>query len=322
MNSLRVRRPKLRWSQLLWLGLALGLLWWSLRYVALDEMLAALLKLRPWQIGVLIAANGAVLLFWYARWGVILRALGFGRSLRRLGRYILAAYALSYFTPGPHTGGEPLQAYLLHREEGVPLSTAVASIALDKTLAFLTSFIFLLLGVLWVLRSNLLTEELGWRALGIGIFLLALPALLLLGWTLGYQPLARLFRVRWLARWHTAVLSTETQIGAFCREQPRALLVAAIFSTISWLFLMAEYWLMTYFLGLRLTPLQVVTLLTAVRLAHLLPMPGALGTLEASQVLALEMMGLNTAVGLSLSLLIRARDVGLALVGVWLGARR
>ncbi len=78
---------------------------------------------------------------------------------------------------------------------------------------------------------------------------------------------------------------------------------------------------MVYFLGLRLTPLEAVTLLTAVRLAHLLPMPGAIGTLEASQVVALEMLGLNTAVGLSLSLLIRLRDVGLALIGVWLGAQ-
>ena len=320
---LQPRAPRRwRWSQVFWLGLAVLLLAVTLRTVSLADMLAALAQLRPWQIGVLVLANGAVLLFWYARWAVILQALGYRRPLRRLGRYILAAYAVSYFTPGPHTGGEPVQAYLLHRDESVPLPTAVASVALDKTLAFLTSFSMLLLGIFFVLEGSLLAGQLGQMALAVGLVLLALPALLLVVWVLGYRPLTAVFALRWLGRWQAAVAETETQIGAFCRRQPRALLMAAFFSTLSWLFLMAEYGLMAYFLGLRMTPLEALTLFTAVRLAHLLPMPGALGTLEAAQVLALEMMGLNPAVGLSLSLLIRLRDVGLALLGAWLGTQR
>jgi glycosyltransferase 2 family protein len=309
-------------ARLFWLGLAVALLWFSLRYVDLAEVWATLALLQPWHFVVLVAANGGMLFFWYKRWQVILAGMGYPRAVRRLGRYILAAYAVSYFTPGPHTGGEPVQAYLLYRDENVPLPTAVASVAMDRTLAFLTSFSFLLLGIFVVLRENLLPPELGGQAVGVGLLLLILPALLLLVWWRGYAPLTWLFGWGWLRRWQGGVAETEQALGAFCRTQPRALWLAALFSTISWLFLLGEYWLMAYFLGLRFTWVQGVMLLTAVRLAHLLPMPGALGTLEAAQVVALQLLGLNTAVGLSLSLLIRVRDMGLALLGVWLGATR
>ena len=70
-------------------------------------------------------------------------------------------------------------------------------------------------------------------------------------------------------------------------------------------------------LGLNLTPVQTISVLTAARIAYLLPLPAGLGTLEASQVLALGALGLNPALGISLSLLIRARDVALGGFGLW-----
>jgi uncharacterized membrane protein YbhN (UPF0104 family) len=53
-----------------------------------------------------------------------------------------------------------------------------------------------------------------------------------------------------------------------------------------------------------------------------LPVPAGLGALEASQVFALQALGYDAALGLSLSLLIRLRDLlfgglGLALAAHW-----
>jgi hypothetical protein len=64
---------------------------------------------------------------------------------------------------------------------------------------------------------------------------------------------------------------------------------------------------------------QAITALTAARLAFLLPIPAGLGTLEAGQVWAMGVMGFNPAAGLSISLLIRARDAALAAFGLWWG---
>ncbi|MCP5098408.1 MAG: hypothetical protein GY943_22895, partial [Chloroflexi bacterium] len=102
---------------------------------------------------------------------------------------------------------------------------------------------------------------------------------------------------------------------------PGAFWGAFAISVVGWLLLIAEYWLMLRFLGLMMTPLQAIALITAARIAILLPLPGGLGTLEASQVLALGAMGEPTAVGISISLLIRVRDVALGLLGLWWGMR-
>jgi uncharacterized membrane protein YbhN (UPF0104 family) len=107
-----------------------------------------------------------------------------------------------------------------------------------------------------------------------------------------------------------------------CRESPLTLLQALLISLVSWIVIVGEYWLMLHLLGLDLTPVQTISALTAARIAFLLPLPGGLGTLEASQVLALGALGLNPAAGISLSLLIRARDVALGGLGLWWGGLR
>ncbi len=71
------------------------------------------------------------------------------------------------------------------------------------------------------------------------------------------------------------------------------MLQATLVSLSVWLGMVFEYWLMTYFLGLRLSLMQAVSALTAARLAFLTPLPGGLGALEASQVLALQTLGLD-----------------------------
>jgi uncharacterized membrane protein YbhN (UPF0104 family) len=94
-------------------------------------------------------------------------------------------------------------------------------------------------------------------------------------------------------------------------------------SVLSWIAIIGEYGLALRFLGQNVTLAQTISALVAARFAILLPMPGGLGTLEASQVLALGALGLNPAVGISLSLLIRIRDVTLGGLGLWyFGARR
>jgi len=73
--------------------------------------------------------------------------------------------------------------------------------------------------------------------------------------------------------------------------------------------------------GLALGFRQVISVITAARLAILLPMPGGLGTLEAAMVLVTVALGQGAAAGAGLSLLIRVRDIIFGLIGLWLGRR-
>ena len=106
----------LRW--LPWL-LSAALLVGVIRLVPINEVAAALRQLRPAEIAALMVANGVVLLAITARWALLLRGQGYDVPFTALFGYRLAVFGLSYFTPGPHVGGEPLQLLLVEREQDV-----------------------------------------------------------------------------------------------------------------------------------------------------------------------------------------------------------
>ncbi len=319
------------------------LLAWVLRAVPLEEALAILRQISLAELLALALLNGLVLLSFSGRWWIILRSQGHRIPYLRLVGYRLAAFGVTYFTPGPQFGGEPVQVYLPETRDGVPRSTAVAAVALDKSLELIANFAFLAGGVALIIRQGLFSDDLERPALALALALLALPVLFLLAVWAGAYPLTRLTRVvTWPAqvvrrrrqggsalavgpsrseRLVGGIAASEGQVMAFCRQQPAALAAALGVTLLSWLGMFAEYWLALWVLDIHLTPMQAVIALTAARVAFLAALPAGLGALEASQVLIFGAMGVNPTAGLSLSLLIRLRDTALAALGVWWGLR-
>jgi uncharacterized protein (TIRG00374 family) len=317
---------------LAWLA-GLALLIWVLHRVSLPESWALLRQLDGAAILVLILANGLVLLTLSGRWWLILRAQGHHMPYLTLAGYRLSAFGLSYFTPGPQFGGEPLQVILPERRHGVPRESAVAAVALDKSLELLVNFAFLAGGIALIVQQGLLSRASGGPALVGSFLLLALPVLFLTAIAAGRHPLSSLMNLAsfltipasWqtgLQRWQRGLRNSEAQVTFLCRHHPRALVLALTISLISWLAMIAETWLALYLLGTPLAPIQVLAVLIAGRVSYLAAMPSGLGVLEASQVFMLGALGVNPAVGIGLSVLIRARDVILGSLGLFWGARQ
>jgi uncharacterized membrane protein YbhN (UPF0104 family) len=78
---------------------------------------------------------------------------------------------------------------------------------------------------------------------------------------------------------------------------------------------------MANFIGMNLSAFQTLAALTAMQAAFLMPLPGALGALEASQVFALGAFGQSAAAAISLTLLMRARDILNGGIGLLLAGR-
>jgi uncharacterized protein (TIRG00374 family) len=273
-----------------------------------------------------------VLLLFSARWWIISRAQGYPVPYLTLAGYRLAAFGVSYFTPGPQFGGEPLQVYLTERNHNIPRATAISAVSLDKLLELLFNFTLLTFGIMTILQWQIFPSAIGQQAMVIAIALLSLVAGLLLAVFAGRHPVSSLWKItiRLLPDPKVDVKSTyeniyktirdsEDQTLQFCRQHPAAMGLALGVSVITMLAVIGEFWLATHVLGLEINFVQVISLLTAARVAFLLPMPGGLGALEAGQVLVLNAMGLNPAAGISLVLLIRVRDIGLATLGLWWG---
>lgn len=151
-------RPQ--FTRLFWLALAVGLLWVTLAAVPLDEVWARLSRLTAGQVLLLAAVNVLVLLTFSLRWWLLLFAQGYVLPYLSLVGYRLATFAVSYFTPGPHFGGEPLQVYLVTARHKVPVAASLTAVVLDKILEMLANFAFLAAGILVALRQQ------AWRGSG------------------------------------------------------------------------------------------------------------------------------------------------------------
>jgi len=318
-----------------WL-LAAGLLVLVLRAVPLADSWAALQQLKGTQILLLIAVNGLILILLNGRWWIILRGYGQHIPFLTLLGYRLATFGVSYFTPGPHFGGEPLQVYLVENEQQTSRVTAIAAMSLDKTLELLINFSFLLGGIILIIQQRTLGGLVRSEAALFAGVLLFLPAGYLVGIWTHHAPLSWLMglgmrlpiwqrKPRWFERFQRAqetIHNSEKETSLFCRRAPMAVALALLVSIAGWMLMIGEFWLMISFLGTSLSLVQLVTALTAARIAILLLLPGSIGALEASQAFAFGAMGLNPAIGISASLLIRGRDIILGTIGLWWGSRK
>ena len=159
------------------------------------------------------------------------------------------------------------------------------------------------------------------------LVLLILPAAYLIALRYGRLPVSatvkllgdRVLESSSLSRIYQTLNETESQVSEFCQENSIELLAAAALSVGIWILMVIEFSLMLRFLGVGLNLAQVLIALTAARIAFLLPLPAGLGTLEAGQVMAMGLIGVNPVIGISLSLLIRVRDFVLGGLGLWLG---
>jgi len=296
------------------------LFWWTFRQVTLVQVWGTLRQVNINQIVIWLLINIGLVILMTGRWWLILQAWGHRLPYFRLTRYRLGSFAVSYFTPGPQFGGEPIQVLTLKHYHGISGTTSTASVGLDKLFELIANFSFLVFGTTIALTNTWISDE--WRKSGLifAMVLLAIPLAYLVLMLSGKQPLNRFtdFLPRKISQnWISLALrKVENEMSGFCIDFPKTVLQVIMVSLSVWLVMVFEYWLLTYSLGLRLSLSQAVSALTATRLAFLTPLPGGLGALEAGQVLAIQTLGMEPAYGISISLLIRLRDVFLGLVGL------
>jgi uncharacterized protein (TIRG00374 family) len=271
--------------------------------------------------------NAGVILAMTARWWIILRADNPGIPFLPLIRYRLAVFGLSYFTPGPQVGGEPLQIYYLKRNHGLTFARATSAVIMDKLLEFLANFILIGLGITAAVRVGMIPGD-GIQALGSLIPMTAIlvwPVVHLVLLYRGQYPISSLLRAAspWIGNpaWVRLITVSERMASSFTRRKLPALLTALFFSIAAWAGMAAEYFLMADYLNANLSFEQLLAALTAAMLAFLMPLPGGLGALEASQVYAWTALGYTPAIGISISLIMRARDILNGGVGLFLARK-
>ena len=303
------------------------LLWWALHKTPLVEIWTAIRQLQFWQIAVILAVNLLLYSLVTLRWWIIVQAEAKRVLYLPLLGVRMAVFGISYLTIGPQVGGEPLQVLSLQRKYGISYTRAAASVLLDKLLEFLVNFLMLGLGLTAVLQAGILTES---RiqfiaSIVVLIVLIMAPSVhLTLLYNRRYPVTGLLHALPFIPNKTKPVRflrAAEWMAGTFCQRHPRALLGALGISLLAGAGMLADYALMVSFLGIHLPFWKTVAGWTAGWLAFLMPLPGGLGALEASQVFALGRFGIPAAAALGMALLMRGRDLLIGGIGLLLAGQ-
>jgi uncharacterized protein (TIRG00374 family) len=304
-------------------SLLAALLYVALRNAPLIEIWEILQKLQPWQVLLLLILNTAIYILITLRWWLIIRAEKKGVPLLNLLSTRLSVFGISYFTLGPQVGGEPLQVLYLQRKYGMTYTRATSTVVMDKLLEFLANFVLLGLGVTAVIQAGFFSANKGGPPLAlVGLIALLLwPPVHIILMVHERYPISVVLRKFSNNKFVRFVAASERLAGTFCRRHLGALISAIVVSIFAALGMVLEFFCITWILGIRLSFWQTITAWTAGWLAFLVPLPGGLGALEASQVFALGAFGISAASAIGVTLLIRARDLLIGGIGLLLAGR-
>lgn len=306
-----------------YLGLLLipCLYWFAFKDITAPTLLSAL---NHWEISSLVVLGLLNLLILQAmslRWGLILERSGHRVPLFQLVFYRLGANAISYLTPGPQFGGEPFQVHWLIRCHGIIPEVAAASVFVDRLVELITNLCFLLLVGIVVLQGYYFDTLRQIQVLGmVGLLCVGATAFARAIAT-DQTPLTRVARFGTerfgLKGWPVHAVQFlergERQAASILNVPARVLWPYIGCAAIQWVLMLTEFWFIYNVLGVSLNPLQLLALMGAARLAFLLPLPGALGVMEAGQLAVLTTLNIDPVTGLASCLTMRARD--LVLIG-------
>jgi uncharacterized protein (TIRG00374 family) len=322
-------------------ALAVLLLWLAFRNVSWSELAATLRSASLRYLAMFALLDVAIIVVVCARWSVLLRGYGHPIPMRALMRYRLTMYAVSYISPGPQLGGEVLQVYYPIQRHGVPTSVSLAVAAVDKALEYLGNFTFVMVGVTFALLRERLFGLGNLLAVSVASLFMLVPVVLLVAVARGRHPVSgfveALYRAvpkRWRGRvaegtpdggvskserLRRTVRSSEDLTAWLFRNRPATLALAVALEGLAWVLIYAQFWVAMTAVHLDPTFGQVTAALMLVFASFVVPVPGAVGAMEAGLVFALTAFGYTPAQALSVAIIMRIRDLVNVTIGLLFG---
>jgi glycosyltransferase 2 family protein len=304
-----------RWQ--FWAGLAISVifLWLALRGLKLSDVWGSLRTANYWWLipGVAVYFVGVWARAW--RWHYLLRPLK-AIPTRTMFPIVTIGYMGNNIYPA--RAGEVLRAYVLRREQGVPVSASLATILVERIFdgVVMLMFVFFNLNALARLTgsSGIAGSIQSLAVAGTAVFSLALLVFLLAA-IFPQQSLG--LYTRWVAprlpgrvREKATGLLTGFWTGLEALRSPRNIFMVFVTSVVIWLLETGKYWFVMHafdfsgyqggFFGLMLMN-GIVNLATTIPSA-----PGYVGTFDTPGIAVLSAYGVDPAVAAGYTLTLHA----------------
>lgn len=237
--------------------------------------------------------------------------------------------SINALLPVGQVGGEFVNVRLLG-QRGVPLSSAGASVAVDKTLEIVSQIAFTLLGMALLMLDPAQVHVIHWIGGGIAgaigviaAFIVAQRFGLFRLLEEGVLKLAR--KQQWKGAEGLVGLHEEI-VGLY--KSPRRLVWGTLLHLVSWILGGVEVWAALHVLGIDVDPrgALIIESLGQAFKSMGFAIPGALGVQEGGLILACSLVGVSPQGAIELSLLKRIRELTLGIPGLiawqWIEGRR
>jgi putative membrane protein len=259
---------------------------------------------------------------------IFLDALAWGVLLPRAGRPPWKSLfwmrwigeSISNLVPSATVGGDIVRARLV-AIQGVPLSTAAASIIVDITLGVVTQIVFTLLGLILLIdvtgRTNFVRPTLFGTLIGLvavaGFYFAQRKGMFRFVGTI----ITRLVNS---PEWSSLVEGGETldQTVRALYGRRRGVLACCAWTIVSLVASSGEIWIALHALGLPATFVKAIILQSMAMTIRSVafPVPGALGVQEGGYLVVGNLLGIPGEAAFAISLITRVRDLTLGVPGL------
>ena len=299
-----------------------SLVFFTVRELPLAGILERLGEISPLRLVGLLAINSLILFLSVKRWQILAQAFDIQLSLAHLFKVRQAGNTISFVTPGPQFGGEPLQLYWLSQSHEIPMDISLAILGADRFMEIFINLSILLLSVIFIFYTDI---EVNLSKTFLFIFLtVSILTMLLVLFLRQPEWLENIFKSLFSRFTHTVSNSNESQnassswgrILTKIEKNKSKVILAATIALLGWIALLFELFMMMEALGVSSNFYEVIFVMLGIRIALLMPIPGGVGTIEASLFWSFEILGLTLAGAGGLIALNRLRDVIVLFIGI------
>lgn len=299
-----------RWQ--FWVGVLISILflWWALRGLKLEDLLAVLPKVNFWWLlpGIAVYFLGVWARAW--RWHYLLRPL---KKIPTLKMFPIVAIGYAGNNLLPARAGELLRAVVLKRRQGVPVSASLATIIVERVFDGVVMLAFVFVNLTELAR---LTGDSGFvgsiQALalwGTVAFLGALVVFLLAAMFPGRtEAILELLIQRFAPgsmRDKLLGFSQRFLGGLESLRSPRHVLMVFLTSVVIWLLETGKYWFIMHAFPFKVSFFTLMLMNGIVNLATTLPSaPGYVGTFDAPGIAVLQAYGVDKAIAAGYTLVL------------------
>ncbi|BBM86942.1 lysylphosphatidylglycerol synthase transmembrane domain-containing protein [Candidatus Uabimicrobium amorphum] len=298
--------------QILIFIVGLSFIYWFISQLDWHQVSILLLKIDPGEMVIWISINLVIFLLFCTRTWLIFREIDRSIGFVSLAKNRLVGFAVSYITPGPLVGGEPLQVYLLKKVNNIPTASATSALFIDRYIDVLANFTFIVIAtamLFWDDISLILSLTIAlFFFVYISVMIFYIKKITVISF------LAK--KIYFLQRFYSFFHLVETQIIAFLHQAKMACLQLFFLCILIWGMTIYEVWFILHALDLNPSVVDTITVLLSLRLVLLTPFPGGMGVLESSQMWVIQYLGFDKNASAITTLLVRSRDACFTICGL------